>query len=171
MQIPWNSKAEKCIPEFINTFSPSPHLVIIHFKGSKGKIRQDRQEARAFLEQVRKEGTGEVFSVPPEFLAKPPAPVDPNCNQQGFGNGFLWKPESENTGRLVVLFPKNYQRFSAVVLFFNGQILEALSYRTVANGGRLHYDGSKHGGEYPDGTWVVADDVCWRVDDTSNRAE
>ncbi|HMO18156.1 MAG TPA: hypothetical protein PKA63_11240 [Oligoflexia bacterium] len=78
-------------------------------------------------------------------------------------NGFLWKPVSENNGRLVVLLPAN----------LTGKVRSAAIYSSLPpspenliedgkfsgdhqNGGRSHFRFSKPGGSYPNGSYVVA---------------
>ncbi len=82
----------------------------------------------------------------------------------GSGSGeFLWKPESERDGNLVVLLPSS----------LTGNVSSAAIYSSLPpsadtlietgrftgddhNGGRAHFRFSESGGEYPDGSYVVA---------------
>ena len=72
--------------------------------------------------------------------------------------GFLWKPQSDSTGKLAVLYPSKLGRGCTV----NG---ESGSDGGVGNGNRIHYRFSKPGGAYgtnvpcvcPFGTVVIPD--------------
>lgn len=55
--------------------------------------------------------------------------------------GFLWKPQSDSTGKLAVLYPANMGRGCTV----NG---ESGTYAGIGNGSRVHYRFPKPGGAY-----------------------
>jgi hypothetical protein len=79
-------------------------------------------------------------------------------------NGFLWKPVSENDGKLVVLLPqsitgkvKSASLYSSLppnseTLIENGRFTG-----DTHNGGRSHFRFSKAGKEYPHQVFVVAE--------------
>lgn len=127
-----------------------------------------------------------------EFSARPldaPSNLAPSQVAQSDGrsfavaggqNEFLWKPQSDSDGRLVVLLPSQY----------TGQVVSAGIYSSVpptkanrieegryagdANGGRAHFRFSKSGGSYPDGVYVVAKlndgrTVSFPIKETSER--
>lgn len=97
---------------------------------------------------------------------------------QGEGGGFLWKPESENDGRLVVLLPPQYtgQVSGVFVGRPDGSVIEQGNFSSVANGDREHYRFSKEGASYGSGIVVVADmkaggSVHWPISNGSSRIE
>jgi len=78
----------------------------------------------------------------------PPAPSTPTCSfisdfKDGAG-GALWKPESDNTGNPVILYPSELtgNLFQGSCEVFDNTLRKFLNcpFRTVANGGREHYD-------------------------------
>ncbi|MBI5546131.1 MAG: hypothetical protein HY901_19745 [Deltaproteobacteria bacterium] len=75
----------------------------------------------------------------------------------GYG-GFLWKPTSENDGKLVVLLPAAYagQAKSVEVQDAQGNTLGTGKYSSNANGGRDHFRFSKPGSSYGNNVYVVA---------------
>ena len=100
----------------------------------------------------------------------------------GGGSGeFLWKPQSESNGKLVVLLPSG----------LTGKVVKAGVYTSVPptqanlveegrfsgddhNGGRAHFRFNNAGGSYPDGSYVVAQlsdgrTVSFQVGETSAR--
>jgi hypothetical protein len=81
-------------------------------------------------------------------------PKGPTMNL--YGDGFLWKPVSETTGKLVTLFPPEMtgQIESVVLRDANGQVIEQGDYASVANGGREHFRFAQAGGAYPPGVTV-----------------
>ena len=96
------------------------------------------------------------------------------------GNGFLWKPVSESTGKLVVLLPNSYRkRISSVRVMLGERNLESLTFAgDTHNGARPHYRSfTKSGRSFADGSYVVVnmknDGVhCFGpLEDTSQRAE
>ena len=94
----------------------------------------------------------------------------------GQGGGFLWKPISDNTKKLVVLLPPQYtgQVRGCYIASPSGAPIETGSFASVANGGREHYRYSKPGSGYPNGCHAVAmlkagGSVHWTVPNTSAR--
>ncbi|MBI5542431.1 MAG: hypothetical protein HY901_00970 [Deltaproteobacteria bacterium] len=75
----------------------------------------------------------------------------------GYG-GFLWKPTSENDGKLVVLLPSKYagKVKSVEVQDAQGNTLETGKYSANANGGRDHFRFGKSGSSFGDNVYVVA---------------
>ncbi|MEZ4754766.1 MAG: hypothetical protein R3A13_10745 [Bdellovibrionota bacterium] len=100
----------------------------------------------------------------------------PTGNTFDGAEGFLWKPESESNGNLVVLLPTEFNDMvSSVVLTHEDKILEEGSFAgNEHNGARGHYRFNKAGGEYPDGLKVEVrfDDgtiVKYDIPDPSER--
>ena len=94
----------------------------------------------------------------------------------GEGGGFLWKPVSDSSGKLVVLLPPQYtgQVSAQYVASPDGTPIEQGSFSAVGNGGREHFRYSKPGGGYPNGSHAVANlkaggAVHWTVPNTSAR--
>jgi len=84
-------------------------------------------------------------------LADDKSGVNPSC-VGAFGDGFLWKPESDSDGSLVILFPSKYTvKFESVAV--DG---EEGAFSAFANGDRQHWRFSKSGGEYT-GSVVITD--------------
>lgn len=78
-------------------------------------------------------------------------------------NGFLWKPQSENDGKLVVLLPpqltgkvQSASIHSSLPPDSNNQIEGGRFSGDTHNGGRSHFRFSKSGASYPDNAYVVA---------------
>lgn len=97
---------------------------------------------------------------------------------RGAGGGFLWKPISENTGKLVVLLPPQYtgQVSASFVATTGGSVIEQGRFSSVANGNREHYRYSKPGSGYSAGVVVVADlkaggSVHWPIPSPGSRVE
>ena len=96
----------------------------------------------------------------------------------GEGGGFLWKPASESSGRLVVLLPEQYTGSISTVFIAerDGTVVEVGSFRGIFNGGRAHYDFSSPGVAYGTAIYVVADLVDgtthhWYVASGASRTE
>lgn len=96
------------------------------------------------------------------------------------GNGFLWKPQSDNNGRLVVLMPPQLagQVVSTEVHSSlppsESTLVEKGSYSGNGNGGRDHFRFSKPGSTYSDGVFVIArlrsgEFVSYEIPETSAR--
>jgi hypothetical protein len=90
-----------------------------------------------------------------------------------FGDGFLWKPVSESTGKLVVLTPDaNGAAIYTVRDGKRGTLVETGSYSGVANGGRAHYRFSKPGSGYgPDPVIVLAGSQEYLIPKPAERYE
>ncbi len=75
----------------------------------------------------------------------------------GTSNQFLWKPQSESNGNLVVLLPANMSGNvkSLEVLSPDGSTVLASGQQAgIANGGREHFRFNKPGASFPDGALV-----------------
>ncbi|MGA1191633.1 MAG: hypothetical protein ACO3XO_05070, partial [Bdellovibrionota bacterium] len=80
------------------------------------------------------------------------------------GSGeFLWKPNSESDGRLVVLLPAQYTgRVTSAGIYESmppteeGLIEEGRFSGDSHNGGRAHFRFNRAGGAYPNNVYVVA---------------
>ena len=99
-------------------------------------------------------------------------------SESGGTGGFLFKPESDNNGKLVVLMPSKLAGMIAGVKLYDpsGNLLEGGRYTGNGNGGRDHYRFKKTGGDYPDGLFVEAplstgDKVYYNIRETSQRTE
>jgi hypothetical protein len=99
-------------------------------------------------------------------------------SESGGSGGFLYKPESDTTGKLVVLMPSKLAGMIAGVKIYDpaGNLLESGRYTGNGNGGRDHYRFKKTGSAYPDGLFVEAtlstgDRVTYRIGETSKRTE
>lgn len=66
-------------------------------------------------------------------------------------DGFLFKPVSDTTGKLVILLPADWTGDVEGVrlLTQDGRVIEEGQYANVANGGREHFRFSRAGGDYP----------------------
>ena len=124
-----------------------------------GLDEEQKRELDALIEgkdvTEKKQPKAEAAQHPMRAAAAGPAtPKGPT--QQLFGDGFLWKPVSETTGKLVTLFPPEMTGQIAGVTLrdANGQILEQGDYASVANGGREHFRFDRPGGAYPPGVTV-----------------
>jgi hypothetical protein len=103
----------------------------------------------------------------------------PGQHSESAGSGgFLYKPVSDNTGKLVVLMPSKLAGMIAGVKIYDpaGNLLETGRYTGNGNGGRDHFRFKKTGADYPDGLFVQAtlttgDTVLYRIGETSKRTE
>jgi len=68
-------------------------------------------------------------------------------------SGFLWKPESDSGG-LVILLPSKYRSSSVKLIGPDGKVIEQGRSSGYANGNREHFRFSQGGGAYPNGTVV-----------------
>lgn len=76
---------------------------------------------------------------------------------KGLPSGFLWKPQSESDGRLVVLLPPSLTSVVNSVRLKNpkgASEIDVGRYSGIGNGMRLHFRFGKSGSSYPDGTIV-----------------
>ncbi|HMO79081.1 MAG TPA: hypothetical protein PKA96_02780, partial [Candidatus Paceibacterota bacterium] len=91
----------------------------------------------------------------------PSSPVnDPNNQSQSGSSTFLWKPESENDGKLVVLLPSSLRGDINKVCIknINLEVIECGRFTgDTANGRRPHYRFSKPGAGYGGPILLVAE--------------
>jgi hypothetical protein len=99
-------------------------------------------------------------------------------SESGGSGGFLFKPQSDNNGKLVVLMPSKLAGMIQGVKLYDpaGNLIESGRYTGNGNGGRDHYRFKRTGGDYPDGLFVEAslstgDKVYYRIPETSKRTE
>ncbi|MEN9845786.1 MAG: hypothetical protein RIS36_933 [Pseudomonadota bacterium] len=99
-------------------------------------------------------------------------------SESGESGGFLYKPVSDNTGKLVVLMPSKLAGMISGVKIYDpaGNLLESGRHTGNGNGGRDHYRFKKTGAAYPDGlvveaTLTTGDTVRYRIGETSRRTE
>lgn len=99
-------------------------------------------------------------------------------SDSGGSGGFLYKPVSDTTGKLVVLMPSKLAGMIAGVQIYDpaGNLLESGRYTGNGNGGRDHFRFKRTGADYPDGLFVRAklttgDTVLYRIGETSQRTE
>lgn len=99
-------------------------------------------------------------------------------SESGGSGGFLYKPVSDNNGKLVVLMPSKLAGMVASVKLYDpeGTLLESGRYTGNGNGGRDHYRFKRTGGDYPDGLFVEAtlttgDNIVYHIKETSQRTE
>lgn len=87
--------------------------------------------------------SGEVASTPPHTTLEP-------------SGGFLWKPEAEKDGKLVILLPKSLKTVESVrVLTPDGRAeLAKGRFSGVANGDRAHFRFNQPGAAFPDNALV-----------------
>lgn len=103
-------------------------------------------------------------------------PLEEAIGSRGPNGGFVWKPHSESTGKLVVLLPNSltdgYRE--AWIKNQDGEIIEKGSFAGAThNGGREHYRFSKHGNGYGN-VFLVSQDrsgnlVHWPIPSGANR--
>lgn len=98
--------------------------------------------------------------------------------KQDMGDGFLWKPESESTGNLVILLPPDLaNEVQSLQLRDEDDKVVAKGQSTgYANGGREHFRFDKAGEDYPDNLTVEVkmkdgSIKTWAIGDTSERHE
>lgn len=96
----------------------------------------------------------------------------------GGASGFLYKPVSDTTGKLVILTPSKLAGLIQGVKLYDpaGKLLESGRYTGNGNGGRDHFRFTKPGSSYPDGMVVevtlnTQDKVRYVINETSNRSE
>lgn len=106
------------------------------------------------------------------------AMVGGSHSESGGSGGFLYKPVSDTTGKLVVLMPSKLAGMIAGVKIYDpsGNLLESGRHTGNGNGGRDHYRFKKTGAAYPDGlvveaTLTTGDTVRYRIGETSKRTE
>lgn len=79
----------------------------------------------------------------------PASPKGPTNMLEGVPAGFLWKPESDSNGNLVVLLPPGMKAKAVNVLSPDGQVLASGADSGVGNGGRQHFRFKAPGGSFP----------------------
>lgn len=99
-------------------------------------------------------------------------------SESGGSGGFLFKPQADTNGKLVVLMPSKLAGMINGVKLYDpsGNVIESGRYTGNGNGGRDHYRFKRSGGDYPDGLYVQAslstgDTVTYRINETSQRTE
>lgn len=106
-----------------------------------------------------------------------PTAQNASLGERGADGGFLWKPVSENDGRLVILLPAQYRGVvkSVAVKDSEGNTLEMGRFAgDVHNGGRPHFRFDKSGGAYGANIYTVADVgklVHWPIPNGAARTE
>lgn len=72
----------------------------------------------------------------------------------GIPPGFLWKPQSETDGKLVILLPSSVDTRSvksvAIIDPASGKTIETGRFSGIGNGDRLHFRFSRSGANFPD---------------------
>jgi len=103
---------------------------------------------------------------------------NPDCSENINGTdgvgGFLWKPVSESTGNLVILFPASYdQRFMSVSTFLPDGSVEAGEFRGFTNGDRQTWRFNFSGDRYTGRVIVDAttQECIWFVEEPSQRQD
>lgn len=81
------------------------------------------------------------------------------------GSGFIWKPQSENDGRLVILLPSSFGGGGVTVAGEPG------NYVGRTNGDRPTYRFSRPGSAYPDGVRMTYGGQEWCVSNPGGRHE
>jgi hypothetical protein len=104
-----------------------------------------------------------------------PEPVNPECTKvmgkDGPG-GFLWKPKSDNTGTLVVLFPSQFaKKFETVEAPIKKGGKEKLYFTSFGNGDRQHWRGRLAGGKYTGKIVANPGNCIWKVDTPAQRVD
>ncbi len=92
---------------------------------------------------------------------------------------FLWKPESDSNGRLVILLPASLTEDAVAVSLLSpdgSKVLAQGDFSGVGNGQRKHFRFPKSGGSYPPGTIVQitmkdGSQRQVRIDSTGQRME
>lgn len=92
--------------------------------------------------------TPEPTTVPTPEPTREPRPPEDRCDGP---SGFLWKPESDNNSRLVILLPSSFGDGNRVEIRKNGQngkLIETGGPNGVANGNREHHRFAHEGAYY-----------------------
>ncbi|MEZ4753177.1 MAG: hypothetical protein R3A13_02575, partial [Bdellovibrionota bacterium] len=164
----------------VGTFKEDSSGVILHTKaGELYTISSTDLELEAF--ETSASGNNLLKAVNAATVGASLGDSPDGCSEYpGIGNGFLWKPVSESTGKLVVLLPSSYrQKISGVKVMSGSKSHESLAFAgDQHNGGRPHYRSySKAGKNFPDGSYVAVAMKqggvhCFGpIEDTSQRAE
>ncbi len=97
-------------------------------------------------------------------------------NPSDGSGGFLFKPESDNTGNLVVLLPSQFSNNvqSCSLTNAKGKVLEEGTASGIANGDREHFRFSRPGSDYPSGLYVEVklrngEALRYQISDPSQR--
>lgn len=113
----------------------------------------------------------------PTVTATPiPNPICTSVKGSDGAGGFLWKPKSDNTGTLVVLFPSDFtEKFKQVtVIKKKDGKEEKLVFSAFANGNRQHWRGKLAGGKYTGLVTTTSPDenICqWKVKTPAKRVD
>jgi len=143
---------------------------VLDYRISKKQIDRYADVVRVLIETS--EDTDPAAPVP---AAPVPVPERPS----GGDDRFLWKPISQNDGRLVVLFPAKYRGRidSAGVYTQGGDKIESGRFAGDSkNGGRPHYRFSKPGGGFGRDVRAIANlkdggQVIFDIADGAERVE
>lgn len=102
-----------------------------------------------------------------------PPPHECGTFADGGGVGRLWKPESDNDGRLVVLMPNFYHGQHAVVMTVTGDIVSSLTGPSTccANGNRAHFRFNKPGAAMAGPVVLEVGEDCWTINNPGERID
>lgn len=152
----------------IETNQPATEEEIAQFRAHEAKISAQKWREK------RANGS----SLPPPEARIPSA--EGTVTFAAVPPGFLWKPQSESDGKLVILLPSSMNATTvhslSVIDPKNGSVIEAGRFAGIGNGARLHFRFSKSGASYPDGSMVLvnfSDGSSARISvaDSSKRIE
>lgn len=111
----------------------------------------------------------------PEVVEEAQARTTPTATTSGGSEGFLWKPESESNGKLVVLLPASLRgKVSSCTISGSFGSENGSFAGDTHNGNRPHYRFSKHGSQYGTGITVSAKlndgaTRTWSIPNGANR--
>lgn len=80
--------------------------------------------------------------------------TDTGPSYDSMEEGFLYKPQAESSGNLVILLPSKYRDSRVVLKDAEGNVLEEGRSSGYANGDREHFRFSQSGSKYPKGVVV-----------------
>lgn len=136
--------------------------------GCGDSTSSEEQEDAQFEAQYQE---AKAYALSPANVAKQRANNAQSSGSSGGGGGsFVWKPQSESNGRLVVLLPASYAGVQSITVVGSGG-RESASRSAIANGGRPHYRFSRSGGAYGHNITVTGGGRLWHVSNGASRVD
>jgi hypothetical protein len=103
-----------------------------------GTVVQPNEDGRFPGSSVAPSQPDAPSSSPPS--GAPGCTPSPGTKDRFRGNGDLWKPHSESTGKVVILLPSSYTSASVEILGRDGNVISTPERtRCCPNGGRMHF--------------------------------
>lgn len=141
-------------------------LLIFSF-GCNTSESEEEKEDREHEELSQKAA---AYALSPANVARQAAAYSSDEGSGGSNGSFLWKPNSDSDGNLVVILPSSFKNVSSVSIHGSGGSASA-GRGAIANGGRPHFRFGRSGGSFGHNITISGGGRSWRVSNGSERTE